>query len=303
MSTRNRHSVLAMLAVLACSSACLCAWLGWAGTTTPPDGRAKLHVDFLDVGHGDATLIISPTGKTVLIDGGLAEAGPGIVSFLRRKNACPLDLILLTHRHADHLGGLKEIIKSCGTRLYLDAPYPHQSSIYARLLRVLESRKVPVRQAERGRIIDLGDGARLLLLGPPDPVIAGGDSDVNANSVVSRLDYGRSSVLFAADAEALAERWLMGSGANLRATVLKVGHHGSRHASTLEFLQAVRPRAAIISTEAGDAKHPHPETLARLARVGARVFRTDLDGTLGLDMDGESLTLGGRAHTEEFKTP
>jgi competence protein ComEC len=299
MSTRNRHRVFATLAVLAC----LCAWLGWAGTTAPPSRRAKMHVDFLDVGHGDSALITSPTGKTVLIDGGLEEAGPGIVSFLRSKNACPLDMILLTHRHADHLGGLVHVIESCGARLYLDAPYPHQSNIYAKLLRVLESRHVPVRQAERGRTIELGDRAQLLLLGPPLPSIEHADSDVNANSVVSRLDYGKGSVLFAADAEELAENWLLGSGASLRATVLKVGHHGSRHSSGLRFLKAVAPLAAVISTEAGDAKHPHPETLARLAQVGAQVFRTDRDGTIGLDMDGESLALRGRTHTEVFKTP
>lgn len=296
MSRRNQHHVFATLAVLAC----LCTWLVWAGT---PARKPGLHVDLLDVGHGDAALITSPTGKTVLVDGGMEEAGPGIVSFLRGKKACPLDMILLTHRHADHLGGLAHVVESCGTRLYLDAPYPHESSIYAKLLRVLESQHVPVRQAERGRVIDLGDGARLLLLGPPSPTIVGGDSDVNANSVVSRLDYGNGSVLFAADAEELAETWLLGSGASLRAAVLKVGHHGGRHSSTLKFLQAISPLAAIISTESGDAKHPHPETLARLAQVGAQVFRTDLDGTIAVEMDGASVTVRGRARVEVFKTP
>ena len=299
MSTRNRHRVFATLAVVAS----LGAWLVWAGTGAPPAREAKLHVDFLDVGHGDSALITSPTGKTVLIDGGLEEAGPGIVSFLRSKNACPLDMILLTHRHADHLGGLVHVIESCGARLYLDAPYPHETSIYAKLLRVLESRQVPVRQAERGRIIELGDGARLLLLGPPSPIIEGADSDVNANSVVSRLDYGNGSVLFAADAEELAERWLLESGANLRATVLKVGHHGSRHSSTIGFLNAVTPLAAVISTEADDAKHPHPEMLARLAQVGTQVFRTDLDGTIAVEMDGARVTVHGRGRAEVFKTP
>jgi beta-lactamase superfamily II metal-dependent hydrolase len=195
------------------------------------------------------------------------------------------------------------VVEACGTRLYLDAPYPHESSIYGRLLRVLESRQVPVRRAERGRTIDLGNGASLVLLGPPIPPIEGGDSDVNANSVVSRLEYGRGSVLFAADAEELAEKWLLGSGAKLRSTVLKVAHHGSRHSSSSGFLRAVAPLAVIISTASGDPKHPHPETLARLARVGAKVFRTDQDGTIGVDLDGASVIVRTHSRVEEWKTP
>jgi competence protein ComEC len=298
MSRQSKSRGLLVLLALAAGLALLLV-----RAKAPAARKTSLHVDFLDVGRGDSALVTSPTGKKVLIDGGLPEAGPTIVSFLRNRNACPLDLILLTHRHADHLGGLVHVVESCGTRLYLDAPYPHESSIYAKLLRALEIRKVPVRQAERGRTIELGDGARLLLLGPPSPVIEGADSDVNANSVTSRLDFGRGSVLFAADAEELAERWLLGSGANLRASVLKVGHHGSRHSSTLAFLREVAPVAAVISTASGDAKHPHPETLRRLAEVGTKVFRTDQDGTIGVDLDGASVIVRSRARREEWKTP
>jgi beta-lactamase superfamily II metal-dependent hydrolase len=282
---------------------CLLSLLACARVINPTSRTAQVHVDFLDVGHGDAALITSPTGKTVLIDGGLEEASPGIVSFLRSRNVCPLDMILLTHRHADHLGGLARVVESCGTRLYLDAPYPHESAIYAKLLRAIESQHVPVRQAERGRSIDLGGGTRLLLLGPPSPFIEDAELGVNANSVVSRLDYGKSSVLFAADAEELAEKWLLGSGAELGASVLKVGHHGGKRSSTLRFLQAVAPKVVVISTGAGDPKHPHPDTLERLEQVGARIFRTDLDGTIAVDLDGASVTVHSRARTEEFKTP
>jgi beta-lactamase superfamily II metal-dependent hydrolase len=292
--------------------ACLGTFLVWARANStqhvPTPGkssakRAVLRVDFLAVGHGDSALITSPTGKTVLIDGGLEEAGATILSFLRGRNACPVDLVLLTHRHADHLGGLVRIIEACGARLYLDAPYPHDSAIYAKLLDALESRQVSVRQAERGRIVDLGDGARLLLLGPPSPFLAEGSGGVNANSVVTRLDYGKGSVLFAADAEELAENWLLASGADLRATVLKVGHHGSRHSSSPQFLHSVLPKIAVISTEAGDPHHPHVETLQRLAQVGAQVFRTDVDGQVTLGMDGESVTVHSRTRTEVVATP
>ena len=294
----------AALVVLAAVSALL-VWGNAAPIAPGPPGKApggKLHIDFIDVGHGDSSLIISSTGKKVLIDGGLREKGPDLVAFLRSRDACPLDLILLTHRHVDHLGGLLDVVTSCGTRTYMDAPYPHDSPIYSRLLTLLEDRQIPVRQAERGRTIDLGNGARLTLLGPPTPPIRGTDSDVNANSVASRLEYGVSSVLFAADVNEATEAWLLDNGASLRSTVLKVAHHGSRHASTAAFLSAVMPKVAVISTEAGDAKHPHPETLARLAQVRASIFRTDQDQTITIDMDTKSMSIRGHVRMEEIKS-
>jgi competence protein ComEC len=280
---------------------CSCTLL--ARSTEPAARQAPLTVDFLDVGHGDAALITSPTGKHVLIDGGPAEAGQTIVAFLHAKHACPLDLILLTHRHADHLGGLARIVQSCGTRLYLDAPDAPASAIYARLVRVLETEKVAVRQADRGRGIDLGAGARLSLLGPPSPPITGSQSDANANSVVSRLDYGKTSVLFMGDADIRAEDWLLTNSSDVRATVLKVAHHGSRYASTVQFLAKVAPKAAVISTSANDAKHPHPETLARLGRTGAQVFRTDLNGTIALTTNGTEMTVAGGGQTQTWTNP
>jgi len=118
------------------------------------------------------------------------------------------------------------------------------------------------------------------IVGPPDPTIVGSRSDANSNSVVVRLTYGTFSVLFTGDVESSAEAWLIASGAKLRATVLKVAHHGSRYSSGTRFLTAVRPRIAIISVGAGNGYgHPSPETLARLESSGAAIYRTDEDGT------------------------
>ena len=153
----------------------------------------------------------------------LPEAGDTVVAFLGGRRIAILDLVFLTHRHADHLGGLRAVVDKHGTRMFLDAPYPHEIQEYDRLLALLEKQHVPVRQAERGRTIDLGEGARLTLLGPPEPPITDTRSDVNANSVVSRIDFGKVGVLFAADAEAQTERWLLDSQANLRAAVLEGG--------------------------------------------------------------------------------
>jgi competence protein ComEC len=250
----------------------------------------QLRINFISVGQGDATLVRSPTGKRILVDGGPSEGTDALLASVTRRGTEPLDLVLLTHRHADHLGGLVRLLSEVGARTFLDAPFPHPSPLYERLLRVLEARHIPVRDAIRGRKVDLGGGAILELLGPPEQPLSRTRSDVNANSVVSRIDYRRASILMAADAEAPTERWLLKSGARLDARVLKVAHHGSRYSSTPAFLRAVKPEIAVISAGRGnDYGHPAPETIQHLERLGSRVYRTDEEGSITLESDGEQL--------------
>ena len=290
--------------------------LGVGGCRTPrtgppppvPPSAARLVVDFLDVGHGDAILVTSPAGRRVLIDGGPGEAGPRVAAFVRARSALPLDLVVLTHRHADHLGGLGQVIASSGARLFMDmeAPSPaptssspfsssdppraHASPAYARLVALLEQRHIPVRNAVRGRTVDLGGGASLVLLTPPEPPIVGSRSDGNANSVVVRLELGHVRMLFTGDAEAVTETWLLGSGADVRADVLKLAHHGSRYASSTLFLAAVGPRVAVASCGPdGHSGQLHPDTEARVRSTGARLYRTDLDGDIEISTDGRDL--------------
>ena len=254
----------------------------------------RLRVDFLAVGHGDAIFVTSPVGKTVLIDGGLAEAGPSVAEAVRARTAAPIDLVMLTHRHADHLGGLATVIDRQGARLFMDAAFPHPSPAYQALLTLLDDRRVPMRQAVRGRAIDLGGGVRMVLLTPPEPLITGSRSDVNANSLVVRLEHGRVRILLTGDAEAATEAWLLATGADVRADVLKLAHHGGRHSSTMRFLRAVAPRVAIASSgperDSGGG-YLHPETRERVATVGARLLRTDLDGTITIWSDGQDVTV------------
>ena len=147
--------------------ALLVLW-GSGARAAPP-----LTIEFLAVGQGDAALITSPTGKTILIDGGPRDAGPILVARLRTQAGHPLDLVLLTHRHADHLGGLAEVVRSVGARMYMDAPFPHPTPAYTALMGALAARAIPVRSAQRGRRIDLGGGAWLTLLSPPEPTLTG----------------------------------------------------------------------------------------------------------------------------------
>jgi competence protein ComEC len=268
-------------------------------------GAGSLRLDFIDVGQGDAALITSPTGKTVLIDGGPRRSSRALAAFLAEHTHGPLDLVVLTHRHEDHLGGLTAAMQDVGARLFLDAPVAHPTRVYTRLLHVLEERGIPVRQAVRGRKIDLGGGATMTLVGPPDPAITGSRSDVNANSVVARVQFGSFVVLLAADAEAPTEAWLLASGGDLHATVLKVAHHGSRFASGARFLRAVAPKIAIVSVGASnDYGHPAPETLDRLARGGATIYRTDVDGDVAIETDGTAIKVhAAHGRQQAARTP
>lgn len=276
-------------------------WLGCARRPLPPPTTRPVvaSVDIIAVGHGDSILVRSAAGKRLLIDGGEAKAAGAVLEVLHEREACPLDLILLTHPHADHVGGLPRVVESCGVRQVMDGGYPHGSQIYNRLLALLEERGIPLLRAEAGRRIELGMGVVLTLLGPPQPFLETGSDGVNASSVVSRLAVGGSSVLFTGDATARAEAWLLGQGRALRATVLKVGHHGSRTSSSSPFLAAVSPRLAVISNESDAPKHPHPETLARLAEVGARVLETAREGTIHLELDGETVTWSSASHPRD----
>lgn len=280
----------------------LAFWLVGAGAAR----AGELQVEFLDVGQGDAELITSPTGKTVLIDGGPPEAARRLVERIARLPG-PIDLVLLSHRHSDHLGGLRAALQARGARMFLDASFPHPSPLYDGLLAELQRQHIPVKNAVAGRTIDLGGGAVLTLLGPPEPALHGTRSDVNANSVVARLDYGETSFLFCGDAEAETEAWLLRSGRPLRAQVVKMAHHGSRYASTPAFTAAVHAELAVASAGQGNSYgHPHAEALVRWSAAGARIYRTDRDGTVRITSDGRHLSVqaaGARAPLSSSVTP
>ncbi|MGH9752808.1 MAG: ComEC/Rec2 family competence protein, partial [Blastocatellia bacterium] len=264
---------------------------------TPFVTQGRLQVYALDVGQGDSSLIITPEGKSVLIDAGPPQAGDEVVAALQKKNIKSLDLAVATHPHADHIGGMRAVLENVEVKNFLDSGQSFASNEYERLLRAIKEKRVRFIEAKKGMTFDLDSGVKLEALNPRGDgqwitKVRSGGSVENANSVVLRLSYGNFSMLFTGDAEFETEQLMMKSSAPLRAQVLKVGHHGSRHATSGRFLEAVAPEAAVISCGATNRYgHPAQQTLERLQKAGVKIYRTDLNGEIAIITDGTKLEI------------
>ncbi len=266
--------------------------LVWVAIGTRDDGD-RLSVTFLDVGQGDAILIEGPDGQRILVDGGpggdvLSGALGRQLPFYDRR----IDLVLVTHPQADHIGGLPEALESYDVGAVLNSALESESPAYEALVEAMREAGVPRYVAARGQTIDLGGGARVEVIGPDGALTARSaglsDADPNDASTVLRVVMGEVSFLLAGDVEEEGEAALVRSGAELRATVLKVAHHGSSTSTTATFLSRVGPAIDVISVGATNTfGHPTDAVLARLS--DDYVLRTDEDGDVRMETDGERL--------------
>jgi len=266
------------------------------GPQLPPPSGDELSVHVLDVGQGDAILIVAPSGKTALVDASVPGSGKKVLAAMERYGVDHIDLFITTHAHADHIGGADEVIK--GTKVYkvLDSKVPNTTKNYEDFLDAVEARVENPQDnfitATPGQTFDLGSGAVISVLAPIQPLftkdqLRSGGNEPNANSVVTRLDYGEFSILLTGDAEAQTEARMMEQGARLAAKVLKVGHHGSKYASSEDFLRQAKFKDAIISCGADNRYgHPSQEVLDRLKAAGVKIYRTDLQGEITIKTRG-----------------
>ena len=239
-----------------------------------------LRVYFFDVGQGDSILIFSPDGSTVLIDGG--EPDTGILTYLQGLGVQRIDLMVATHPHADHIGGLVQVLKAMPVSRVVTNGQIETTATFEHFLDAITTAKVPFAVAKRGDILTIGN----LVFSVLSPLTAT-SGDLNNNSLVLRLVYGESSFLFMGDADKDAEAGILASGLPVQASIMKVGHHGSNTASSPAFLAQVKPAIAIYMAGLGNPYgHPHAETLAALAAVGAQIYGTDLNGTITVTTDG-----------------
>jgi competence protein ComEC len=254
-------------------------------TLQEPDGR--LHMWVLDVGQGDAIVLRTPGGHVALIDG-----GPGATAVLNGLDAHipvwrhEVDLVVLTHPHEDHMMGLVDVLARYRVDQVVQTEFTGTTGVRGAWLRALGERGVAVHYAQRGDTLafDGEPDLSLKVLSPstPDARLERAGGDINNTSIVLKVTYGETAILLEGDAQQGAEREMARvEGGELGARVLKVGHHGSGTSSWRGFLGEVRPEVAIISVGVGNGYgQPAKETLEALGEVGARVYRTDVNGTV-----------------------
>jgi competence protein ComEC len=272
---------------------------------TLPDGR--LHVVMLDIGQGDAILVIAPSGETLLIDGGpdrdllLRRLGERLPWWRRR-----IDVMILTHPHEDHVAGLVAALERYRVGLVLDGGRDYPNPTYHRFVEL--AREEPgghLAAARAGERISLGATTLLTILYPTAADVAGSlpEGDINNASVVGLLRSGSFSALLTGDAEASVEAMLAQRRMLTRVDVLKVGHHGSHSSSSPPLLSTTRPGVALISAGIGnDYGHPHQVTLDHLRAIpGLRLHRTDLEASIEVISDGLRYQVQSRAGSDPWR--
>lgn len=276
------------------------AWWPDAPSEAPPPpahrlARHEVELAAVDVGQGDGLVLRTGADRVVVIDTGTPAGGRRMLAYLRQVGVERIDLLVLTHPHADHIGGARLLVESLRVREAWVSGYTAGSRVQVRTLEAMAKHGVPVTIARLGLRRALDDDLDIEVLGPREPLIKGSRSDANANSVVLWIRHGEIDFLLTGDAEDPTETRLLEV---LRARgpptfeVLKVAHHGSAHASRAHFLERIRPEFAVVSCGRKNRYgHPAPAAVKRLLAAGARILRTDLQGTIRLRSDGVDVTV------------
>ncbi|TAK73062.1 MAG: MBL fold metallo-hydrolase [Dehalococcoidia bacterium] len=258
-----------------------------AGFALWPSAPAQLRVTVLDVGQGDAIFIRTPSGQTVLVDGG---SGGAVVRGLGDElpwNDRTIDLLVLTHPQRDHAAGLIDVLARHDVRRVLAGPGVARGPTYDAWLAAVSDEGLAIDTARQGVSIDLGDGVRVDVVGPNATMAE--DRESNNSAAVLRLTWRDVSFLLTGDIEADAERALLAAGVDVRATVLKVAHHGSTTSSTPAFLAAVRPSIAVVSAGRDNAfGHPAQEVVREIEAY-APVYNTAESGAVRFETDGHRI--------------
>lgn len=253
------------------------------------------RISIIDVGQGDAILLELPGGKTMLVDAGprtrSLDAGSSIVvPFLRRRGIETVDLLVTSHPHSDHIGGAPAVFSAMQVGAVMNCGRPSASDVYREYQELMSREQCGYEEGRVGMLIDKFPGIRIYLLAPEEEAVS--LPDVNNGSIVLKVLYGRISFLLTGDAEREAETHMVARyGSFLRSTLLKVGHHGSRTSTSPQLLSLVDPEVAVVSVGRPNFyRHPAPEVMQRIRERDIEVLRTDEEGAVIFETDGQQLS-------------
>lgn len=248
--------------------------------------KPELKVYFLNVGQADSILVKTPGDKSMLIDAGNREDGDFVVDYINKLGIHKLDVVVATHPHEDHIGAMAQVINSFDIGTFYMPRVFNNTKTFENMLKALEFKKIKAKYARGGMEIYLDNGIDVKFLAPNGSKY----DDLNNYSAVVKLVYKNTSFLFEGDAEKESEAEMLSKGYDLRADVLKIGHHGSSSSTSDKFLDAVNPQYAVIMVgKNNDYGHPHKETIDKLNLRGIKILRTDIDGTILISTDGNNL--------------
>lgn len=259
---------------------------GCSSNNNNTNSNDEVKIEVLDIGQGDASLIYTKD-EVIMIDTGDVDERDRLEKLLKERNISTIDKLIITHPHADHIGGAYVVFKNVNVKEVYDNGDATTSKTYQTYLKNIKQKNIAYHQLKAGDTVDFGDGVSFKVFSPTEKMIKN-DDDLNNNSIVGQLRYKDFTMLFTGDSERDAEQNMVKSyGDELQSDVLKSPHHGSRTSSSDDYLKTVKAKDVIISLAAdNEYGHPHKQTLDRYKKYNMNVYRTDQDGTITITTDG-----------------
>ena len=260
--------------------------ISYAQVNVGDDELNKIEFHFLDVGQGDSTLVILPNGKTLLIDAGGSNYGNKVVNYIKSLKISKIDYLVMTHPHADHIGGMEKVIDNFDIGTIYMTDMITTTKTFNDLLLNIERKNLKIITPKANDIISAGDDFKVLVLSPSRKY-----EGINEMSLVIQMIYKNNSFLLMGDSGTIVENDILNSNLDIKSDLIKIGHHGSSYSSSSRFIQSISPQFAIISFGKNPYGHPSSKTLETLNKYRVKIYSTYEFGDIIVSSDGNSIKI------------